>query len=263
MFDVMGGVTCDVRWWCIVSYSVSSHSPVTGRPPLLPASAVGEHSAGAERMYQRTRYRDLRDPRDLRDLRDPCDLSSELSDETSSLFTGSTASTRERLLQGRWRQGSLDGSQDTGSISTISTSTLRYSEPDTCRSFSSTSSVLSPARRYPRCRPHTNINRTRSFQSVRPPSPVRQEDLTFQEYKSLSAQDFRKGILREERLALDTDDDRLSSTLDSQDLDRGSLRSARFSPTVIMRKEGEIFYINIICRLPSPVSLHLITILLL
>jgi len=55
------------------------------------------------------------------------------------------------------------------------------------------------------------------------------DDFTFDEYKSLSAQDFRKGIRREERLALDKDD--VSSTVDSQDMDRGSLRSARFSPT--------------------------------
>ena len=179
------------------------------------------------------------------------DLISVLSDGSSS-----TASTRERLLQGRWRQGERrEGRErnyrDHGSLSphrdfsdtASSVSTLRNSDLDTCRSFSSTSSLShwsaapDPARRY---RP-LNISRTRSFQSVQPSSPDRrgfrhEDDFTFEEYKSLSAQDFRKGIRREERLALDSEDDRLSSTLDlesqDQDLDRGSLRSGRFSPTV-------------------------------
>ena len=183
------------------------------------------------------------------------DLISVLSDGSSS-----TASTRERLLQGRWRQGERrEGRErrernyrDHGSLSphrdfsdtASSVSTLRNSALDTCRSFSSTSSLShwsaapDPARRY---RP-LNISRTRSFQSVQPATADRrnfrpeEDDFTFEEYKSLSAQDFRKGIRREERLALDSEDDRLSSTLDlesqDQDLDRGSLRSGRFSPTV-------------------------------
>ena len=132
-------------------------------------------------MYGRTRYR----------------ISNHLSDlgseESSSLYSGSTASTRERLLQGRWRQGSLDGSQDQRDFSdTSSVSTLRNSEPDTFRTYSSTSSLLSPARR---ARGHRG----------RPVSPLTGEDFTLLEYKSLSAQDFRKKILREERLALDRD----------------------------------------------------------
>ena len=131
-------------------------------------------------MYGRTRYR----------ITNHSDLGSE---ESSSLYSGSTASTRERLLQGRWRQGSLDGSQEQRDFSdTSSVSTLRNSEPDTYRTYSSTSSLLSPARR---ARGHRG----------RPGSPLTQEDFTLLEYKSLSAQDFRKKILREERLALDRD----------------------------------------------------------
>ena len=181
----------------------------------------------------------------------PSDLTDFLSEESSSLYSGSTASTRERLLQGRWRQGSLDGSQEQREFSdTSSVSTLRNSEPDTFRSYSSTSSLLSPARRY-------------RGQPRRPTSPGTQEQFSLLEYKSLSAQDFRKKILREERLALDKDD--VSSTVDSQDMDRGSLRSARFSPTVTILNP-ENFSLDLkftLCRPRSPVSVHLITILLL
>ena len=188
------------------------------------------------------------------------DLSSLLSEGSSS-----TASTRERLLQGRWRGTSEESHRERrnnrycGSLSphrdfsdTSSVSTLRNSDPDTCRSFSSTSSLShwsagpDPSRRY---RP-LNISRTRSFQSVQPTSPDRrsfrqEDDFTFEEYKSLSARDFRKGIRREERLALETEDDQLSSNLDldsqDQDLDRGSLRSGRFSPTVTMIENHQSF----------------------
>merc|ERR1712183_371269 len=77
------------------------------------------------------------------------DLSSLLSEGSSS-----TASTWERLLQGRWRRTSEDGHSERrntrycGSLSphrdfsdTSSVSTLRNSDLDTCRSFSSTSSL--------------------------------------------------------------------------------------------------------------------------
>ena len=196
-------------------------------------------------MYGRSSVRS-REP--LYPLQPHSDLTSVLSDGSSS-----SASTRQRLLQGRWRRGERNY-RDCGSLSphrdfsdtASSVSTLRNSDLDTCRSFSSTSSLShwsagqDPARRY---RP-LNISRTRSFQSVQSTSADRrnfrneEDDFTFEEYKSLSAQDFRKGIRREERLALDSEDDRLSSNLDldsqdqDQDLDRGSLRSGRFSPTV-------------------------------
>ena len=207
-----------------------------------------------ERMYGRSRTRDHHHHHS--------DLTSLLSDGSSS-----TASTRERLLQGRWRRTSEDSQSERrnnrycGSLSphrdfsdTASTvSTLRNSDPDTSRSFSSTSSLShwsagqDPSRRY---RP-LNISRTRSFQSVQSTSADRrnfrneEDDFTFEEYKSLSAQDFRKGIRREERLALDSEDDRLSSNLDlesqDQDLDRGSLRSGRFSPTVTITENHQSF----------------------
>ena len=206
------------------------------------------------------------------------DLSSLLSEGSAS--TVSTASTRERLLQGRWRRTSEDSQSQAerrnnrycGSLSphrdfsdTSSVSTLRNSDLDTSRSFSSTSSLShwsagpDPARRY---RP-LNISRARSFQSVQPSSPDRrgfrqEDDFTFEEYKSLSAQDFRKGIRREERLALDSEDDRLSSNLDlesqDQDLDRGSLRSGRFSPTVTIIEKYQNFWTRARYRFQASIS---------
>ena len=65
------------------------------------------------------------------------------------------------------------------------------------------------------------LSRTRSFQSIRPLSPefntdtrrrFDRETRNLDDYKSLSAQDFRKSILREERLALGTDDEKLLSS---------------------------------------------------
>ena len=206
-------------------------------------------------MYGRSSARSREPLYPLQPLQPHSDLTSVLSDGSSS-----TASTRQRLLQGRWRQSERNY-RDCGSLSphrdfsdtASSVSTLRNSDLDTCRSFSSTSSLShwsagqDPSRRY---RP-LNISRTRSFQSVQSTSADRrnfrneEDDFTFEEYKSLSAQDFRKGIRREERLALDSEDDRLSSNLDlesqDQDLDRGSLRSGRFSPTVTITENHQSF----------------------
>ena len=65
------------------------------------------------------------------------------------------------------------------------------------------------------------LSRTRSFQTIRPLSPefnnesrtrFDRETRNLDDYKSLSAQDFRKSILREERLALGTDDEKLLSS---------------------------------------------------
>ena len=241
--------------WCDSDSDSSALQCWQARPRSAGAGEASSDSCERERerMYGRSRTRDHQHYPHT-------DLSSLLSEGSSS-----TASTRERLLQGRWRGTSEETHRERrnnrycGSLSphrdfsdTSSVSTLRNSDPDTCRSFSSSSSLShwsagpDPSRRY---RP-LNISRTRSFQSVQPASPspdrrtFRQEDdFTFDEYKSLSAQDFRKGIRREERLALDSEDDRLSSNLDlesqDQDLDRGSLRSGRFSPTVIIRENHQ------------------------
>ena len=201
-------------------------------------------------MYGRTSYRETHREHTF----PPTDLTSVLSEGSSS-----TASTRERLLQGRWRRTSEDSQTERrnyrycGSLSphrdfsdTSSVSTLRNSDFSSTSSLSHWSAGPDPSRRY---RP-LNISRTRSFQSVQPTSPDRrsfsqEDDFTFEEYKSLSARDFRKGIRREERLALETEDDQLSSNLDldsqDQDLDRGSLRSGRFSPTVTMIENHQSF----------------------
>ena len=266
---VMVGIWCDSD-----SHSSALHC-CQARPRCAGAGEASSDSCMRERMYGRSRTRDHHHHHS--------DLTSLLSDGSSS-----TASTRERLLQGRWRRTSEDSQSERrnnrycGSLSphrdfsdTASTvSTLRNSDPDTSRSFSSTSSLShwsagpDPSRRY---RP-LNISRTRSFQSVQPTSPDRrsfrhEDDFTFEEYKTLSAQDFRKGIRREERLALEAEDDRLSSNLDldsqDQDLDRGSLRSGRFSPTVTIyyREPSELLDRDIVFRLLSPVCAHLFTIL--
>ena len=66
------------------------------------------------------------------------------------------------------------------------------------------------------------LARTRSFQSIRPESPELSfpepsspspstADFSLEDYKSVSAQDFREGLLREERRARETDDEKLSS----------------------------------------------------
>ena len=66
------------------------------------------------------------------------------------------------------------------------------------------------------------LARTRSFQSIRPESPElpfpepsspspSTADFSLEDYKSVSAQDFREGLLREERRARETDDEKLSS----------------------------------------------------
>ena len=66
------------------------------------------------------------------------------------------------------------------------------------------------------------LARARSFLSIRPESPEipfpeprspspSTADFSLEDYKSVSAQDFREGLLREERRARETDDEKLSS----------------------------------------------------
>ena len=125
---------------------------------------------------------------------------------------------------------------DTSSLSTFRDSKqYQDSEVETLRSLdtrsvSSTSSVsrLSvPAPGYRRARardrqhfrdsPLGALGRAKSFQIIRPLSPKfydKQDpcdEFRFDDYKSTSAQDFREGLLREQRLALGTDDEKLVS----------------------------------------------------
>ena len=106
------------------------------------------------------------------------------------------------------------------------------------------------------------LARTRSFQSIRPESPElpfpeprspspSTADFSLEDYKSVSAQDFREGLLREERRARETDDEKLSSArlpadeprseaerFEARDSSHAGLRShsrdqtGRLSPTV-------------------------------